>query len=159
MPAFRRALLAGLVAIAGCASPHERPAATDHAAVADSATDAQLAARAIRDYYAAIAAHDYRRAWLQWGDSGRASHHTLEEFTEGYAATDSVAVTVGTPGRVEGAAGSRFVTIPVTIRAMTTSGDSQHFAGTYVLRRVVVDGATPAQRRWHLFSATIHPEP
>jgi hypothetical protein len=32
----------------------------------------------------------------------------------------------------------------------------QHFTGRYTLRRVVVDGATAEQRRWHFYSAELH---
>jgi len=48
---------------------------------------------------------------------------------------------------VEGAAGSRYVTIPVTVRAETTTGREQRFVGSYTLRRSVVDGATPDHRQ------------
>jgi hypothetical protein len=56
---------------------------------------------------------------------------------------------------VEGAAGSRYVTIPVTVRAETTTGREQRFVGSYTLRHSVVDGATPDQRQWRIYSASI----
>jgi hypothetical protein len=67
-----------------------------------------------------------------------------------------VTVRTGEPGRIEGSAGSRFIEIPVTIEARTTADSTQRFAGTYALRRAVVDGASEAQRRWHIYSAGIH---
>ena len=39
----------------------------------------------------------------------------------------------------------------------TTSGKNQRFEGTYVLRRSVVDGATPDARGWYLYLATLRP--
>jgi hypothetical protein len=33
------------------------------------------------------------------------------------------------------------------------NGTHQHFVGTYTVRRAMVDGATPEQRRWHIYSA------
>jgi hypothetical protein len=57
---------------------------------------------------------------------------------------------------MEGAAGSRYITIPVTIRAKLKNGKEQNFAGEYVLRRSVVDGATAEQRAWRIYSANIN---
>lgn len=110
---------------------------------------------AVVSYYQAITQRDYERAYGMWGDGGSASGQTFDAFRDGFAGTGAVSVEPGVPGRVEGAAGSRFVEIPARIEARTTDGTAQCFFGTYVLRRVVVDGATPAQRRWHLYSADI----
>ena len=109
----------------------------------------------ITRYYNAIAARDYRRAYALWGDSGRSSGQTYEEFARGFENTATVTVEVGAPGRIEGAAGSQYVEVPVVIRATTRSGEQQRFEGTYTLRRSNVDGATPEQRRWHIHSADI----
>ena len=62
---------------------------------------------------------------------------------------------MGEPGRVEGAAGSRYVEVPVTVRARTADGEEQVFEGSLTLRRAVVDGATPEQRRWRLYTADV----
>lgn len=112
------------------------------------------AAAVIEQYYAAIDAGEYRQAYLLWSDAGAASGQSFEEFEAGFAGTSSVHVDVGEPGRIGAAAGSRYVTVPVTIHAEGTAGD-QTFAGTYTLRRSVVDGATPAQRSWRIHSASI----
>lgn len=128
------------------------PDTIPHPPAADSTDPAQV----IRLYYDAINRRDFRTAFLLWGDSGRASGKTLAQFEAGFADTDSSRVAIGEPGRVEGAAGSRYVEIPVTIHAWQRDGTAQEFSGSYVLRRAVVDGATEAQRRWHLNSADIH---
>ncbi len=109
----------------------------------------------MRTYYAAVAAGDFARAYALWGHGGGDSHQTFAEFRSGYAHTASVDAEVGPPGRVEGAAGSRYVDVPVTVRARTDTGQEQCFRGTYSLRRAVIEGATPAQRRWHLYSADL----
>ena len=62
-------------------------------------------------------------------------------------------VTIGDSTRIEGAAGSEYATIPVTVDAETSRGERQHFVGTYTLRRVMVDGAPAEDRRWHIESA------
>jgi len=121
--------------------------------------DTAAAQAVVHEYYAAIAAGQYRRAYLLWGDSGRLSNQTFQQFRTGFRNTASVRVQVGEPGRIEGAAGSRYIEIPVEIEAFTDDGAMQRFSGTYTLRRVVVDGATESQRRWHLYDAEITPCP
>lgn len=118
---------------------------------------AEAAAAVIRDYYAAIAARDYARAYGYWGDGGAASGQSFEQFRAGFAETASVTAQVGAPGRIEGAAGSRYVSVPVEVHATTTAGAAQCFRGTYTLRRAVVPGATEEQRRWHIASADMRP--
>lgn len=117
----------------------------------DSAAEA---VQVLRAYYDAIAAHDYERAYRQWGPSGP-PNQTLEDFARGYAETESVALTTGAPSRVEGAAGSRYVEIPATVMARTKAGESQRFEGSYTMRRVVVDGAPAAARRWQIHRASL----
>ncbi len=109
----------------------------------------------LRDYYAAITARDYSRAYAYWGDEGRASGQTEPAFRKGFAGTASARVVPGTPGRIEGAAGSRYIDVPVAVRARTSAGEAQCFTGTYTLRRVVVEGAPPAARRWHIYRAEL----
>ncbi|HET7273598.1 MAG TPA: hypothetical protein VFI91_00340 [Longimicrobiaceae bacterium] len=120
-------------------------------------SSAAAAVEVIRGYYADIDEGDFRGAYEAWGDGGKASGQTFEEFAAGYAETEAVSVEVGDPGRVEGAAGSRFVEIPVSITAVTASGEEQHFTGTYTLRRTVVPGASAESRTWHIYSAEVRP--
>lgn len=121
----------------------------------DGAPGSAEAAGVLRRYYAAIHARDFRRAYELWGDDGAASGQTFEEFAAGFEETARAEIEIGPPGRVEAAAGSRYVEVPVEIRAVTTSGEQERFEGTYTLRRSVVDGATEQQRRWHIYSATL----
>jgi len=120
-----------------------------------AAADARAAVAVVRDYYAAIDARDFARAHRLWRGDGEASGQTLAEFAAGFAETARVEVEVGEPGRVEPAAGSRYVEVPVTVRARTRDGATQRFAGRYTLRRSVVDGATDDERRWRIHSATL----
>jgi hypothetical protein len=116
---------------------------------------ALAAADVIRRYYAAIDARDYRQAYALWGNGGAASSQTFEQFRAGFANTVHVEVAIGEVGQVEGAAGSRYVDVPVVVRATTKEGEAQRFEGSYTLRRTVVDGSTDAQRRWHIYSAKL----
>ena len=120
-------------------------------------TSGQAAADVVRRYYAAINARDYATAWTQWGDDGRPGQ-TFKGFEQGFAKTRATRVTIGTLPPAEGAAGSVYQTVPVTVEATTDAGARQRFAGSYVVRRVNgVDGASAAQLRWHLDSATLKP--
>ena len=131
-------------------APADNPTATSPNA--DSVGDPVAV---VRDYYAAIRAHDFLRAYRMWESSGQRNVRTFAQFEAGFDSTESVEVRTGTPGRVEGAAGSRYVTVPVEIDSRLRDGTGQKFTGTYTLRRVAVPGASAAQRRWHLYSASI----
>jgi hypothetical protein len=130
-------------------------AAPDGTAPAEPGADE--AAAVISDYYQSIDALDYAHAWSLWSDGGRASGQTVQQFANGFASTAHVTVDIGAAGAMEGAAGSRYVQVPVTIQATARDGSVQRYAGSYTLRRAVVDGATPEQRAWHIASATLHP--
>lgn len=107
----------------------------------------------IQRYYAAVNSHKYKMAYELWGNKGAASKQTFASFKNGYLNTDAVEVTIGKPGRIEGAAGSRYIRIPIKLKAITNKGVVQRFAGNYVLRRTVVDGSSAEQRKWHLYSS------
>lgn len=115
------------------------------------------AAQVVERYYAALNARDYQTAWSQWGEGGPRGQ-PLDRFSAGFSHTRSTRVTIGTLPPGEGAAGSIYQTVPVAVEAVLDSGRRQRFTGSYVMRRVNdVDGATPAQRRWHIDSATLRP--
>lgn len=114
------------------------------------------AASIIREYYGAINARQYETAYHLWSQKGEASGQTLAEFQRGFDDTASVTVEIDNDhGMLEGAAGSEYATVPVKVRAVTHDGRQQHFEGEYVLRRSMVDGATPEQQAWRIYSAKI----
>lgn len=113
------------------------------------------AAAVVRSYYGAINAGQYPRAYALWGDGGRASGQSASQFAHGYGDTSRITVNTGEPGRVEGAAGSRYVTVPVAVEAIHHDGSIHHFDGTFTLRRSVVDGASAAQREWRISDADL----
>jgi hypothetical protein len=116
----------------------------------------QEAVQVIRDYYHAIARRNYKQAYSAWARDGAASQKSFQQFKQGFANTKSTAVKVGKPGELNGAAGSSYIEIPVTVTAITKNGTRQRFRGSYVLRRINdVPGSTAKQRRWHLYSAKI----
>jgi len=109
----------------------------------------------IRDYYASINAHSYARAYSLWSDGGRSSGQSPQQFADGFAETVGVTAQIATPGEVDAAAGSRYITIPVAISATRGDGTVRRYDGTYTLRRAVGDGATAEQRAWRISSADL----
>lgn len=125
-------------------------------------SDAPSAAEArqvVVDYYAAINAHDYRKAYGLWSEDGAASGQSFEHFSGGYANTESVDATVGEAVDEEGAAGSRYINVPVELHSKLYNGTMRTYKGRFTLRAVVADGATETQRRWHLASAEMQRVP
>lgn len=135
----------------------DRPASPEAAAPAQAAVaDTSGPVGVIRRYYAAINDRNYDTAYDLWGRGGAASAQTRGQFAAGFTQTAHVMVTIVDSVRVEGAAGSQYATVPVTVDAVLQSGERQHFAGSYTLRRVMVDGAPAEARRWHIESAQLH---
>lgn len=126
------------------------------AASPEEINDQQTAIEVVDDYYRAIDARDYERAYAHWENGGLASGQSFTEFAQGFSDTAAVEVEIATPEDIQGAAGSSYVTLPVTITAVTTAGETQRFDGTYVLRRRNDESATPVEQRgWHIYSADI----
>lgn len=119
----------------------------------------ERAAAVIRAYYDAINAGRFEKAYLMWESDGAASGKSMIEFLNGYAQTKSVDATIGTPGPMGAAAGSRYVDVPVHLLATNAKGGREAFSGTITLRRSVVDGATAKQRTWQIYSAKLKKEP
>jgi len=109
----------------------------------------------VRDYYAAINNGSFGRAYALWSDGGRATGQSPQQFADGFANTTGVSVEIMEPGRIDAAAGSRFVEVPLAITATHRDGSQRKYVGAYVLRRAVVDGATAEQRAWRITSADI----
>ena len=147
-----------LLAASGCrdekprdATPVARNTGSDPRTIANDSNPSDV----IRRYYDAIQNRQYDSAYALWGQSGEASGKTRTEFAAGFAQTERTTVTIGDSVRIEGAAGSQYATVPVTVDAILRSGARQRFTGTITLRRAMVDGATPEQRAWHIFAADL----
>jgi hypothetical protein len=168
-PEFRRYTF-GVIALltAGCVSacqpsaretPRTAERGSDSVAAASPALseDQITAANVIRDYYRAIGERRYLDAYRSWESNGSASGKSFEDFRSGFSETATVDPTVGTPGPMGAAAGSRYIEVPIRVVATLRSGATQEFTGSYVVRRSVVDGATAEQRAWHIYSGKLRP--
>lgn len=109
----------------------------------------------LRDYYAAINARNFGRAYALWSGGGRASGQTPEQFAGGYAQTQGVSVTLGAPGPQDAGAGQRYVQVPVALRATQADGSVKRYAGSFTLHRAVADGASADQRAWRIRNADL----
>ncbi|GGK11445.1 hypothetical protein [Luteimonas terricola] len=129
------------------------PAPVDSATIAAGpAPDAAQAVAAVRGYYDAVQAGDLARAYAAWSDGGRASGRTPEQFAAGVEGLDILSVSVGETGRIEGAAGSRYVEIPVTVTSRGSDGREVRQVGAFVMRSSQVEGAAPG---WYIASAEL----
>ena len=133
---------------AGASSP-------GHGEAAPAEPTPEDAVEVVRDYYSSIDAQNYAHAFALWADGGHASEQTPQQFADGFANTAHVALETGEPGTIEGAAGSRFIQVPVSIDATLRDGSSLEYTGIYTLRRAMVDGANADQRAWRIASASI----
>jgi membrane-bound inhibitor of C-type lysozyme len=109
---------------------------------------AQGAANVVQTYYGLIESGRYAEAAKLRRD-GQA---------EDFAPYAEYHAQVGAPGRIEGAAGSLYVEVPVVIYGRLKSGGEVHRSGKAVLRRVNdVPGSTPEQRRWRIERIELKP--
>lgn len=115
----------------------------------------QDAVAVVREYYAAIDSSSFARAYRLWSDGGVAAGQSPQQFADSFAATAAHSVEFMTPGRIDAAAGARYVEIPVAVEVTRRDGVVQRFAGAYTLRRTVADGASDEQRAWRIVSADL----
>jgi len=102
----------------------------------------------------AIELGNFGEAWTMLSPSDRAKW-SQSEWADQFAGLGEVTVAVPT-GQMEGATGSLYYTAPVTITANDRQSRPVRLEGEAVLRRVNdVDGATPAQLRWHFERVTL----
>lgn len=128
---------------------------TGPASATDDGPGPDEAVAVMRAYYEAINAGSYGRAYTLWSDGGNASGQSPQQFADGFDDTAAVSVEFMAPGRIDAAAGSRYIEVPVAISATRDDGSIHHYVGAYTLRRAVVDGASEEQRAWRIASADI----
>ena len=85
----------------------------------------------IGSFYNAISRQEYARAWSYYEDGQGVPK--FDAFVTGYQATNSATVSFGQSAQ-EGAAGSTYWTLPVSLDAVDSKGKHSYFAGCYTLR-------------------------
>jgi hypothetical protein len=152
----------------GDALPSPDRASTEPATVANDNTSdlmpAELTAEAERgekgarnlllSFGRAIELGKFDQAWAMLSPADQ-KKWSKTDFAALFA--DMSKITVSLPdGTIEGAAGSLYYSAPVTISSEGKDGRPLRIEGKAVLRRVNdVDGATPAQLRWHFQTLTL----
>ncbi|WP_052389999.1 DUF4352 domain-containing protein [Streptomyces sp. NRRL B-24484] len=99
-------------------------------ATAGPRTAAAAPRQAVEDYYAAINARDYARAWAL---GGRNLAPSYGQFVNGFTGTAADTVTVTA---VNGD------TVSVLLDALQTDGTHHHYAGTYTVRNGIIVAAS-----------------
>jgi hypothetical protein len=105
----------------------------------------------LRTWARALESRRFDVAWAQFGNppASRAA------FTKWWQRYRSIKVALGL-GESDAAMGSLYYTAPATLTGTTVEGKPFRLQGDVVVRRVNdVDGATPAQLRWHIGTADL----
>jgi hypothetical protein len=110
----------------------------------------------VRDYYTAINAGDFNRAYALWSDGGRNSGQSPQQFAESFAGIAGITVQIGEPGAIQAVAGGRLVEVPVSITSTGRDGRQQRYQGRYLLRRAADDGPGDMARAWRISQADVH---
>lgn len=120
--------------------------------VAPQAQKGPEGARAVlRTWAQALESRQFDVAWEQFGHPP-ASRAAFIKWWERYG---TIKVALG-PGEGDAAMGSLYYTAPATLTGTTVAGKPFRLQGDVVVRRVNdVDGATPAQLRWHIGTADL----
>ena len=108
---------------------------------------AEAAGQVVQHYGALIEQGRWAEAEELWGHPS-----TARQFTSDLKRNvREVHLEIGKPGDMEGAAGSIYVTVPVTFYGKDNDGKAFRHQADIVVRRVNdVPGSTAAQRAWHI---------
>jgi hypothetical protein len=110
------------------------------------AASAEAAGQVVQRYGALIEQKKFNIAAGLWEDAKEA-----DSFAKRFSDYREVHLQVGKPGNMEGAAGSVYVTVPVSLYGTSSAGSPFKCSGEATLRRVNdVPGSTAEQREWHI---------
>lgn len=104
--------------------------------------------------------HDknFEEAYALWDPNSRPA--TEQAFEKQFAGLKTIDAAVGKVGRIEGAAGSLYSDIQLTLSGNRDNGDPYVMTGPVTLRRVNdVPGSTAEQRRWHIVKTKLTSNP
>lgn len=107
---------------------------------------AEAAGQVLQSLGALTEQKKFKEATALWEDSKAAA-----AFTNRFDDYREIHLQVGKPGNMEGAAGSSYITVPVSLYGTTAAGAPFKCGGEATLRRVNdVPGSTESQRAWHI---------
>jgi hypothetical protein len=114
----------------------------------------EAAVAVLKDYFRLMAERKFVEAHKLW---------TGDELSDGafadrFSRFRTYRGDIGESGRVEGAAGSLYVEIPVTVTGTLNGGEDFRQRGTFTLRRANdVPGATAEQLQWRIYRTDLRP--
>ncbi|MCX7303377.1 MAG: DUF1176 domain-containing protein [Hyphomicrobiales bacterium] len=108
----------------------------------------------IQSFYNAVNRKEYARAWDYYGEEKPGAD--VEAFAKGYEDTAEVNVITGNVA-MEGAAGSTFYYLPVSIASFAPDGSEQVFSGCYTLRLANPSIQEPPFRPLHIEKGALKP--
>lgn len=131
-------------------SPAPAPQAAPPAAIAKAPTidpkSTEAAEQLVQSFEALLNSGKLNEAYMLLGPGAP----PRSQFDHDFSRYSNLKVTSGSPGHQEGAAGSIYVSIPLTVSG-TGGGKRVTRSATAILRRVNdVPGSTEAQRHWHI---------
>lgn len=114
-------------------------------------SEAEAALGVASEFARLLSTRDFAGAYAMWKDGGSSPRPSASEFAAKFAGFSSLTVRAEPPSNVEGAAGSLYADVPLTLTGLTAAGTSGKRSGTLTLKRVNdVPGATPEQLQWHI---------
>jgi len=120
-------------------APHPQPAAIDP-------KSDKAAVQLVQGFADLLNQRKFDQAYMLLGPAAP----SRAEFEHRFSAYQDLKVEAGAAGDQQGAAGSIYLSVPLTISG-AIGGKRQSDSATAIVRRVNdVDGSTEAQRRWHI---------
>jgi hypothetical protein len=132
------------------ATPSPTPTLTPPPLTPEAAKGEKGARNVLLTWARAMEARAFGSAYALYGKNGPASGESEADFAASFAGYKTIAVALG-DGQIEGAAGSSYYQVPVTLSGVAQDGSAYKRSGTITLRRVNdVPGAEPWQLAWHV---------
>lgn len=155
---MRRYVVLLLMMVAGGCTRSIAPMGAGSASASADPHSPEAARHVAQSYAALLEQHDFPGAYRLLNNDGPTQRADEAAFTASFAAYRSIHAEVGKPFDEEGAAVSIYIKLPLHLYGTTRNGAAFNRVGNLTLRRVDgVDGATPAQLRWHIAQIDLTP--
>jgi hypothetical protein len=152
--------LAGLIVLGACTARNSEPSQTPaNNSVVETPASPSAPVRPAIDPKSTEAAVQRAKAFVDLLNRGRFDEAWMlmssgapprTDFTEDFSRYSHLRATTGSPGDQEGAAGSIYLSVPLTVSGKIDRRDVSR-SGSIVMRRVNdVPGSTEKQRQWHI---------
>lgn len=127
---------------------------------ASNPASTKAAIAVLRDYFRLIRDRKFAEAHRFWSTNPGDTDLSDGAFAESFSRYRTYQAEIAAPGRIEGAAGSLYVQVPVTVTGILKNGDPFRLEGPVTLRRANdVPGATAEQLQWRIARSALKPQP